>query len=274
MALTAAQLALRENKITASFLPALMKGDDAAIYNKWLELIGDPSWVPEDLSNNWAVLVGNLLEEPGINWHERKTGQPLTRRGEVVQHPDRPYFCCTLDCFRESDKCAIDAKACGPWMDIDHIVKYYTPQLVGQKGCTGAWRVAILLMHGFAEPRELEIEVTDAYASQVWYRVEQFHDCVQNLIPPVPMPEVVPPEKWRTVNLDSAADFDAHNWSADMLLAFGDWLANKDAAKRFEESKETVKALLPADVGTVLGGGCVVKRDRRNAVTIRHRGRQ
>lgn len=274
MALTPAQLALRENKITASFLPALMKGDDAAIYNKWLELIGDPKWVPEDLSENWQVLVGEILEEPAIKWHERKTGQALTRRGEVVVHPRRPYFCCTLDCFREADQSVIDAKACGSFMDVDTIIKYYTPQLVGQKGCTTASRAAILLCHGFADPRELELEITPEYEALVWKRVDAFQQCVEHLTPPVPMPEVVPPEKWRTVNLDSAADFDAHNWSADMLLAFGDWLANKDAAKRFEESKETVKALLPADVGTVLGGGCVVKRDRRNAVTIRHRGRQ
>ncbi|MBO0715732.1 MAG: hypothetical protein J2P55_00145, partial [Rhizobiales bacterium] len=60
--LTAEQRALRENKITASFLPALMTGDDAAIYNKWLELIGDPCWVPENFDNDWPVQFGSFIE--------------------------------------------------------------------------------------------------------------------------------------------------------------------------------------------------------------------
>jgi len=85
------------------------------------------------------------------------------------------------------------------------------------------------------------------------------------------LPEIVPPEKWRTINLDNEADAHAHNWAGDMMAALADWLANERQAKIFAESKETVKALLPADVGTVHAIGVTVARDRRNAVSIRHR---
>ena len=271
MPLTPAQLALRENKITASFLPQLMKGDDRAIFNKWLELIGDPKWTPEDFTDDWPVQFGSFIETFALDWHQRRTGKPLTRRGDVVVHPRRPYFCCTLDAFREDDQCAIDCKACGAYMHVDDILRYYTPQLVGQKGCTGARRMALLLVHGGAEPREIEIEATADYIEQVWNRVDAFQLCVENLTQPVALPEIVPPEKWRTVNLLNDNDIAAHNWSGEMLIALGTWLATEQDAKAFEASKERVKELLPADVGTILTADVKIARDRRNAVSIRHR---
>jgi len=165
----------------------------------------------------------------------------------------------------------IDCKACGAYMHVDDIIKYYTPQLVGQQGCTGAHAAAILLVHGGAEPREIEIETTEEYDKQVWNRVDAFQLCVENLTPPVQLPEIVPPDKWRTVNLLNDNDMAAHNWSGEMLIALADWAANEQQAKTFEASKERVKMLLPADVGTILTADVKVARDRRNAVSIRHR---
>src|SRR5262245_20673908 len=79
--LTAEQLALRESKITASIAPPLMAGNEDVILNKWLELIGDPGWKPEDFSTNWPIQFGAFIETFALDWHERRTQQALARRG-------------------------------------------------------------------------------------------------------------------------------------------------------------------------------------------------
>src|SRR5262245_53314737 len=157
MALNAAQLAQRAGKITASFAPQLLAGDTPAIHNKWLELIGDPTWVPEDLSNEWAPAWGAYGEPFIRDWHERKTAHTLHRRGEVVQHPTLDYVACTLDAYRAFDDCVIDAKVSGAYIPIDAIIAYYTPQLIVQRACVGAARAALLIVHGSAAPHEYEI---------------------------------------------------------------------------------------------------------------------
>ena len=44
MALTAEQQKHREDKITASFLPYLMAGDEKKILTEWQRIVGDPNY--------------------------------------------------------------------------------------------------------------------------------------------------------------------------------------------------------------------------------------
>ena len=67
MALTQAQLAARDGKLTASRVACLMTGDAERIYALWLEMVGDPSFEPEDLSDVWPVQLGSVTEE---HWHD------------------------------------------------------------------------------------------------------------------------------------------------------------------------------------------------------------
>lgn len=97
MALTAAQLTAREGKLTASRVACLMTGDEAKILDLWREMVGDPAHVPEDLNGVWAVRLGELTEPLNLEWYERRTGKPVTRRGEVVVHPIVTWAACTLD---------------------------------------------------------------------------------------------------------------------------------------------------------------------------------
>src|SRR5262245_5529629 len=219
--LTADQLALRENKITASFAPPLMAGDEARIHNKFLELIGDPSWTPEDLTGEWVVQFGVWIEPFALDWHERRTKTELTRRGEVVTHPDRPYVCATLDAWREADRCCIDHKAINSFATIDSAVNFYLPQLIVQRGCTRADRAALLITHGGAEPQEVIVRIDADYEALVWQRIDQFQHCVETLTPPVKLPDIVkpapPPDQWRTIDLDKPDEINAHNWSSAII---------------------------------------------------------
>jgi predicted phage-related endonuclease len=269
MALTVEQLAKREGKITASFLPALMAGDEARIRDEWLRLLGDPDWTPPDFSNNWPVQFGNFIEQFAIDWHERRTQKELIMRGEVVNHPTRPYVCATLDAFRPFDNMVIDCKASGAWRPLDEIQAYYTPQLVVQRACVGAQRTALLVVHGSAEPVELEIEIDPDYERTVWERVDQFWQCVQDMRPPVAFPTVTPPEQWRAVNLNIESAESQANWATAIKPHLVAWDTHQEAAKLFEEAKGEIKILMPEDCRKVTLGDVVVTRARNRAVTIK-----
>lgn len=272
--LTAEQQAARQFRVTASFLPALMQGDEAAILREWMRLVGHPDYEPLDLSDQWPPCFGQYVEPFALDWHQRKTGHPITRRGETVVHPMLDYVSCTLDGWREADDCVIDAKCCGHWQALEAIESHYTPQIVAQVACTGAAKGALLVVHGGGEPQELPIYIDADYAATMWKRVEQFWKCVETLTPPVPIPVITPPERWRTVNLDNECDRRAHNWSQEIIENLLLWNVMEPHAKQFEGAKEKVKSLMPADVGLVTIAGIAVRRARNNAITIRHAKQQ
>lgn len=263
--------AKREGKITASFTPYLMAGDDTEIFNKWLELIGDPSWTPPDLTYDWAPNWGSHGEPFMLNWHERKTKQPIVRRQEFVQHPTLDYVGCTLDGFREFDSTVLDAKVCMAFRPIDEILAHYTPQLIVQRACVQCMHAALLLVHGSAEVHEYPIYIEPDYEAKVWKRIAQFWDCVQNLIEPVELqfPRIVPPEQWRTIDLNLDTDGEEFNWAPNMRERLKRWDGLKDDADSFEFCIKDIKQLLPDDVGTLTYAGLIVKRNRANAISIK-----
>lgn len=97
--LTPAQTMARKGKLTGSRIACLMTGDTAAILQLYRELIGE---VPEeDLSDKWPVQLGIATEQLSLDWFERKSRMPVTRRGEVVVSPKYDWAACTLDGFIE-----------------------------------------------------------------------------------------------------------------------------------------------------------------------------
>jgi len=261
MSLTKKQLEAREGKITASFLPALMSGDSAKILNEWRRVVGDPGYVAEDLSDSWPVHFGSLIEPYALDWHQRKTNLPLTRRGEVVDHPDRPYFCCTLDAYREADHTVIDCKAPGQWRKIDEVVAYYTPQMIAQAACVGAAKAALLIVHGGSEPAEYPVEWTPEYEVEVWRRVDNFHAHVESLTPPVELPAVAAPVK-RLKIVDMT---DSSEWAAQA----GRWLQAYGAAQTARDAEKELKALVPADAVKAFGAGIEITRNRAGSLSLR-----
>jgi hypothetical protein len=93
--LSPAQIEARKGKLTASRVACLMTGDATEIMRLYLEMIGEER--PENLSDVWPVQLGSATEQLNLDWFERKNRMPVTRRGEVVVHPDYPWAACTLD---------------------------------------------------------------------------------------------------------------------------------------------------------------------------------
>lgn len=255
------QIRLRDGKVTASFLPKLMAGDNDGIVAEWRRLVGDPDYVPENLDDSWPVQFGSYIETFALDWHERKTGKDLTRRGEVVTHPERPFFSCTLDAFRPSDRTAIDCKAPGMWRKLDDVVVYYTPQMVGQRACVGADKASLLIVHGGSEPVEYPVEWTPDYEAEVWARVDQFYECVQNLCLPVHMQAVAAP-----VPAVKTYDMTGRNeWAAQAVT----WITTREAAKDFAACEKAIKALVPADAIKCAGHGISVSRNKAGSLSIK-----
>lgn len=260
MTLTAEQLRQRDGRVTASFVPYLMAGDEAKILAKWQELVGDPAYAPEDLSANWPPMFGSFVEPFALDWHQKKTGRALIRRGEVVTHPTLPHVCCTLDAFRPDDECVIDVKTIGAYRKLDDVCALYAGQMVVQHGCLAAKKAALLIVHGGAEPTEYPIEITPDYAASVWERIAWFWDCVQTLTMPVAVSAVAAPAKPIKV-YDMAA---SNAWATHAAV----WRDNRLPAKSFEFATKELKALVAADAAKAHGHGIIATRDGRG-ITIK-----
>jgi len=145
--LTESQQRTREGKLTASRVGVLMTGDETAILALWREMIGDPEYGPEDLSDVWAVQLGSHTESLNLDWYERRTGRPVTCRGEVVIHPSLPWAAATLDGWDEGVPGPVEAKHVNGFSKLPDVVTRYQPQMHWQMLVTGADTVLPISHH-------------------------------------------------------------------------------------------------------------------------------
>jgi hypothetical protein len=261
VSLSPQQLEARAGKVTASFVPYLMAGKEDRIREEWMKLAGHPDYAPADFSTNWPVQFGSFIETFALDWHQAKASKALTRRGEVVVHPDLPHVCCTLDAYRAEDRCVIDCKALGSYRKIDEACSFYLPQIVVQRACVGALAGSLLIVHGGSEPVEYPLEWGADYEALVWERIGAFWQSVLDLSPPVSMPLVEPP-----VPAIREVDMNGNNAWADSAFA---WLEHRDAAKQFASADKALKALVPGDAKRCFGHEIEIKRSKSGALTIK-----
>lgn len=260
--LSPAQIEARDGKLTASRVACLMTGDEAEIMNLWLELVGDPAWEREDLSGVWAVQLGSHTEALNLDWHEKKTGKKVIRRGEVVVHPELEWAACTLDGWVEEGYC-VEAKHVGGREPINVIIDRYQPQLQWTMFVTGARKAAISIIMGASEPIVEYIDRDDQYIEEMVKRAKAFMHHVWNLTPPVALPSVASP-----VRPEKTYDMQGSNaWAADAVT----WLSTKQARKDCEAAEKSLKGLVPADAVRCHGYGVVITRDRAGRLSLREK---
>lgn len=262
MALTALQHKLREGKVTASFIGHLMFGNEDKILNEWRRLIGDPDYV-DDFKPSWYSEYGSYLEAFMLDWREKKNGHKLTRRGEVVYHPAYPWASCTLDAASQEEDMVVECKTMNNFRDADEAVRFYSWQMLYQCGITGYKRGILYVSRGGMEPEEIEIERNDHIETTMWTRAKEFYECVENLTPPVKMPEAKYAgikQAMRTVDMTGN-----NAWASNAT----DWLANKEPAKKFKEAVEAIKEMIEPDVGTATGHGIIVKKSKDGKLSIK-----
>jgi YqaJ-like recombinase protein len=270
MALTAAQQLQRQFKVTASMLPILMHGDEAALLRLYCEEIGETEREPP----TYAMQLGSHVEPFMLDYLEASTGHAITRRGEVVDHPTIPEFCCTLDGYRSFDDAIIENKFLAPFQHREQFIPYYFPQALAQMRCTGASRMILYVGRGTNEPDEFDITpkpldpVAVAYEAEMWARVEAFRLCLRTFTPPVPMPRVIPPELYRTIDLSQDP---MPNWGHIMIPTLQIYEATRSAAEEHERSGKEARSLVPDDVAVVLTPEHRLSRNKKGTVAIRRR---
>ncbi len=263
MALSTAQIAARENKLTASRVAALMTGDEAKIMDLWRCLVGDPTYVEPDLSNIWAIQLGVATEALNGLWYERKTEHPLTRQGEVVVHPTADWAACTLDAWDELLPGPFEAKHVGGREATSTIIERYQPQLHWSMLITGAQQAALSIIEAANEPIVEIIPLDADYAAELWARAEAFMACVWSLTPPIAQAAVAAPVKAeRIVDMEEAG---SNEWAEHAAT----WLANRAGKLLADGAEKSLKALVAPDVARAHGYGVVVSKDRAGRMSLR-----
>jgi hypothetical protein len=266
MALTVEQQARRRFKITASMLPILMHGDEAALLKLYCEEIGETEREPP----TYAMQLGSHVEPFILDYWDAAHGT-ITRRGEVIDHPAIPEFCCTLDGYRAFDDAVIEVKFLSPFWHRDEFVMHYYPQVLAQMRCVGAKRGILLAGQGTGEPVEYDITpkiddaIAAAYEREMWDRVYQFRLCLRTFTPPVPWKRVVPPEIWRTIDLTKEP---MPNWGHAMLPTLDLYEDTREAAAIHEQAGKDARSLVPDDVSIVISHQHKLARDKRGVLRI------
>jgi hypothetical protein len=258
----------RADRFTASMAPRLMAGDHAYIQRFFLRATGDPRYTPGDFEDSWLSAYGMAIEPVALEYYATKHGVEFTGRGEQVFHPTREFVSATLDARLKGR--VVDVKATvDPTKSVDETVAFYTPQIIVQEECAGADGGDILIVRCGAEPMLCPVYIDPLYRDEVWAAIDRFWHCVETLTPPFPLqfPKLVPPEKWRKIDLDS--DTDLPNWAEDMRTLLGVWSATESDFKAHEEIKVAIKKILPDDCGKLNYSGLVISRARNNAVSIK-----
>jgi predicted phage-related endonuclease len=260
MTLTKEQQALREGRLTASRIAVLMTGDKEKILDLWKELVGDPSWVKPDFSDNWPVCFGEATEEINLAWFAKKHGE-VTRRGDVVypKDPTAP-FAATLDGWSVQHKCPIECKTVGGFEKLSAVIERYQPQMQFQMELTGAKQCAFSVIEGGREPIVEFIQIDTQYVIEMFNRAALFMQHVFDITPPVVLDPVAPP-----VKATKEYDFTQNNMWCNLAHDFSK--THMDASIH-EKAKAELKKLVPADAVRVYGGGIEATRDRANRLKI------
>ena len=148
-------------------------------------------------------------------------------------------------------------------------IDYYRPQVVLQMHCRPAARGWLVVQQGNSAPQLYEIERDEVYEAGVLDVLSQFHGYVARREPPSPAPAPpVPPDRWRTIDLNADDGGQPPNWVPAIKSALDVWAASRQTHGIHEQAKKDVKLFLPDDMGRVSYGAISIKRARNGAVTI------
>jgi YqaJ-like recombinase protein len=264
MVLSAAEEDYRVGKFTGSLANAVMTArSESELVKIWRQKVGLDPPDPE----TYAMRAGSHMEPFVLNEIERRTGQAITRRGEIVDHPTIADICVKLDGFREADDSIVECKFIAPWRDREDFIPAYYAQCILQMLCTGSKIAILAVAKGTSEPVEHELFFDQEYADELLRRAQAFIVCMKTLTPPYPMPPIVPRDKWRTIDLD----IEPTNWTPQLIEHLNEYAATAEAADAHDVAGSAARALIPDDVGKALIGSWQITRDKRGVLSIRTR---
>lgn len=260
--LTKSEHDYRIGKFTGSLANSVMNATtEAELVRIWRIKVGLDDPEPE----TYAMRAGSHMEKLILDERELQTGHTISRRGEIIDHPTIPDICVKLDGYRAHDDAVIDAKFVGPHRGKEEIYRAYYPQMILQMLTAKTRNAVLAVAQGTSDPVEYEITFDANYAAELLRRAAAFLVCMRTMTPPCPLPEVLPPEKWRIIDLAR----EAPNWGDEMLAHLSLYEATAEYATAHDEAGAKARALVPEDVAKVIAGQFVLDRNRRGIVSIR-----
>lgn len=249
---------------TGTSANVVMNGSEADWNQHYLVRSGQVA--PE--APNWAMRAGSHMEQLILDWYQDKIGHPITRRGEVVYHPEVADVCVKLDGYCAALDLITETKFLSPHRHKDEFNPAYYPQTTLQRLCTGASRVVLLVAQGTAEPIDFDHEHHPDYAAELMQRAGIFLHCLRTLTPPYPMqPAPPPPEKWRTLDIIA----NPTNWSRELMMFLAEYDDTAEAAEQHLAAGQAARELVPDDVGKVFAGAFQITRNRKGVLSIKRR---
>jgi hypothetical protein len=260
MPLTQAQLDARAGKLTSTSMSCLMVGDAVAIMDLWRKMIGDPTYIEKDFSDNWPVQLGVATEPLNLEWFQKKYGA-ITRRGEVVQHPMFDWAAATLDGWCVPIDTPVETKHVGGREPLEKIVERYQPQMQWIMEVTGTNQIALSVIFGANEPLVEMIPFAPDYAAEMVYRGDQFMNFVERRVPPVALPPIESP----VVPIRIVDMSESNQWATNAIT----WLETRQNAEDNAAAAKILKGLVPADAKRAIGRGIIISRDRAGRLSWR-----
>ncbi|WP_195908517.1 YqaJ viral recombinase family protein [Novosphingobium sp. Gsoil 351] len=260
LGLSAAAIAERVGSIGGSDANTILSGSAERILRLWREKRGEVA--PEDLSDKLAVMLGSWTEAFNRQWYEKLVGHAVTRVGERVRCPVRPWRSATLDGYVMEQGAIWEAKHTSPFGSPDEVLQRYMPQLQHTMAVVGCETALLSVLYGNSKWEVYEVASDWMYQEDLLEAEMRFWHCVRSGEPPVisiisyaPKPVGV-----REVCMTG------HNAWATFAA---DWLAHREAAKTHATATSSLKELVEADVARAYGHGIEAKRSKAGAITIR-----
>jgi predicted phage-related endonuclease len=259
--LTAAEHEHRRNKFTGSLAPKVMTLTDPAELNRLARIKAELE--PPD-PETYQMRAGTHMEPFVRHELELQCGHPITRVGEIVDHPSLSDFCVKLDGYRAHDDAVIEIKFLSAWSKRDDFFPYYFWQVLLAMLCCGASRGVLAVAQGTSPPVEHEVLYDKTCAEALIERGTAFMQCVRTGAEPCPLPAPIPPDRMRVIDIIA----NPTNWSEELLSYLALYSSTAAAAEIHDEAGAAARKLIPDDVMRVSAGKWQLNRDRRGAIRI------
>ena len=258
LGLTTDQKNFRKTVIGGSDANILMSGNDERILRLWKEKRGEEE--SEDLSDIIQVQLGSFTEPFNRAWFTKTTKRTVSNAGDQMICLDYPFMGCTLDGLTDNKTVLWEAKHVSAFAKEEEVMEKYIPQLTHNMIVCGLSAATLSVIYGNHKFGVYDIVMDKDYASNLIEVETNFWHCVQNNIQPV-----IIAEKY-SGPVERKADMTGNNAWASGADAF---LANKDAAKKFEDAKAALKDLVEPDVAEAFGHGISAKRSKTGSIIIK-----
>lgn len=260
----------RSRGVGGSDAMKIARGDWRALYNEKVGLTA-----PDDLSQVFKVQLGITTEPLHRRWFGMQTGFTINDAPPFRQHPKFSWMYANLDGWIEEKDTFVEFKHTNARATLREKARYYMPQLQHYLCVTDTQYAYFSIIKGNDDPEFCVIDRNESYIEELVEMEQSFWWHVENKV----QPEIEPrgqakamEEKAAEVLIDGLRTIDMASNNAWVSTAM-DWLQTREAAARNEAAAKAIKELVPEDAAEAFGAGVIVRRDRRNRLSLReHKG--